>query len=510
MVTVRTLAAIPELRLSVRVGGEDSDDGTLLDHTISRVYSTELPDPSRYLSGSEFVVSGLLWWQGTDDGESFVAALAEYDAAALVASAADMGGRLPEELIAACRRHQVALLEADPELSFAVITERVVLALATERGETVLGTHRRLLAAATGEGGLDALMRSGAAELGSGCQVRTATGRVVAGEVGREPAGGTSVAVPSHSARSLIGWSVVVGAAGTPGGSTGSEGRRAIAEEIAAMVGLERTRAEQARRERDDAARPLLHALARGTPTATELGTQLSAAGIATDVRLRILIVTMVDGGSGRAAPPDAFTEGLLDEVLAELGSQGPIATVDGEAYALATAPTEWPPDAVARANAVLDAVQPWRRGGRAVVAISGPTGTAGLRGAAEEARQALALGRHRDSGPSARGEVVAGDEIAAHHLLLANTPDELRRTLRRRLLGPVEDYDAVRGGELLRSLRVFLERSGSWRAAAGELHVHVNTLRYRIGRVESLLGRDLADFTTRVDLYLALQIEGG
>jgi DNA-binding PucR family transcriptional regulator len=101
---------------------------------------------------------------------------------------------------------------------------------------------------------------------------------------------------------------------------------------------------------------------------------------------------------------------------------------------------------------------------------------------------------------------VVAGDEIALHQLLLAGVPEELRTSLRRRLLGPVLDYDSEHGSDLVGTLKVFLDCSGSWTAAAGKLHVHVNTLRYRVGRVEELLGVDLAEFEARVDLFLALQ----
>jgi DNA-binding PucR family transcriptional regulator len=37
-------------------------------------------------------------------------------------------------------------------------------------------------------------------------------------------------------------------------------------------------------------------------------------------------------------------------------------------------------------------------------------------------------------------------------------------------------------------------------------MHLHVNTVRYRIGRVEQLSGRDLARIEDRVDLFLALR----
>ncbi|MET0136036.1 MAG: helix-turn-helix domain-containing protein, partial [Kibdelosporangium sp.] len=98
-----------------------------------------------------------------------------------------------------------------------------------------------------------------------------------------------------------------------------------------------------------------------------------------------------------------------------------------------------------------------------------------------------------------------AGDEVAAHRLLLAAVPNELRMSFRSRVLGPVLAYDTEHRSELAHTLRVFLECSGSWAHASAELHVHVNTLRYRIGRVAELTGRDLTRFADRVDLYLAL-----
>ncbi|WP_345034415.1 PucR family transcriptional regulator [Kutzneria kofuensis] len=67
--------------------------------------------------------------------------------------------------------------------------------------------------------------------------------------------------------------------------------------------------------------------------------------------------------------------------------------------------------------------------------------------------------------------------------------------------------YDREHHSELLESLRVFLDCSGSWSQAAARLHLHVNTLRYRIGRVEELTGRDLSRFSDRVDLFLALEL---
>jgi DNA-binding PucR family transcriptional regulator len=39
-------------------------------------------------------------------------------------------------------------------------------------------------------------------------------------------------------------------------------------------------------------------------------------------------------------------------------------------------------------------------------------------------------------------------------------------------------------------------------------MHLHVNTVRYRIERIEALTGRDLRRLADQADLLLALQLE--
>jgi DNA-binding PucR family transcriptional regulator len=139
------------------------------------------------------------------------------------------------------------------------------------------------------------------------------------------------------------------------------------------------------------------------------------------------------------------------------------------------------------------------------LLGVGGPAPVSGLRGAGDEARHAVAAAAKRAD----RVAVVSGEEIGMHRLLVAGAPDELRSALRRRVLGALLDYDAEQHGDLVHTLRVFLECSASPARAAKVLHVHVNTLRYRITRASELLGIDLTDFTNQVDIYLALMIEG-
>jgi DNA-binding PucR family transcriptional regulator len=67
-------------------------------------------------------------------------------------------------------------------------------------------------------------------------------------------------------------------------------------------------------------------------------------------------------------------------------------------------------------------------------------------------------------------------------------------------------DYDRSRGSAVRESLEAYLGHVGDVRTAAQQLHVHPNTLRYRIARIEEVTGRDLSTIRDRVDVFLALQ----
>ena len=96
---------------------------------------------------------------------------------------------------------------------------------------------------------------------------------------------------------------------------------------------------------------------------------------------------------------------------------------------------------------------------------------------------------------------------MASHELLLATVPDRVLGSFRERLLGPLLAYDQQHKAELLPTLREFLACSGSWNACAARMYVHVNTVRYRIRRIEELTGRDLSSLDDQVDFFLALRI---
>jgi purine catabolism regulator len=73
-------------------------------------------------------------------------------------------------------------------------------------------------------------------------------------------------------------------------------------------------------------------------------------------------------------------------------------------------------------------------------------------------------------------------------------------------VLGTVLAYDASHGSQLVASLATFLRQNRSWRRAAEVLHVHEQTLVYRMRRVEELTGRRLDRTEDVAELWFALK----
>lgn len=73
-------------------------------------------------------------------------------------------------------------------------------------------------------------------------------------------------------------------------------------------------------------------------------------------------------------------------------------------------------------------------------------------------------------------------------------------------ILGPLLEYDATNDSQLVASLKTFLSNQRSWQRAAASLHVHRQTLVYRMRRVEELTGRRLDETDDVAELWLALR----
>ncbi|OEC50801.1 hypothetical protein A9G05_23880 [Pseudomonas sp. ENNP23] len=75
-----------------------------------------------------------------------------------------------------------------------------------------------------------------------------------------------------------------------------------------------------------------------------------------------------------------------------------------------------------------------------------------------------------------------------------------------RQTLGPLLEQERAQGAPLLHSLQVFLEENRSWQATARRLHIHKQTLVYRMRRIEAITGRSLDSTEDVTVLWLALR----
>jgi DNA-binding PucR family transcriptional regulator len=73
--------------------------------------------------------------------------------------------------------------------------------------------------------------------------------------------------------------------------------------------------------------------------------------------------------------------------------------------------------------------------------------------------------------------------------------------------LGPLLSYDRKKNADLVTTLSHYLDCGGNYDDAAQSLTIHRSTLRYRLGRIRDISGRDLQDVEDRLNLHLATRI---
>ncbi|GAA5176051.1 PucR family transcriptional regulator [Pseudonocardia eucalypti] len=119
-----------------------------------------------------------------------------------------------------------------------------------------------------------------------------------------------------------------------------------------------------------------------------------------------------------------------------------------------------------------------------------------------EEARKALRMGR-RSHGP---GKVTYFAELGLFRLLsLIDDVGELRDFVRD-ALGELTALEARERAELVRTLQVLLDNHLNVAKSARDLHVHYNTMRYRISKLERLVGPFMSDNRLCLRLAVAMQ----
>ncbi|MGW0870565.1 PucR family transcriptional regulator [Streptomyces sp. NPDC002740] len=550
------------------LGGEDE-----LDRTVRGVMTTDLRDPSRYLSGGELVLTGLAWRRDAADSEPFVRILVQAGVAALAAGEAELGD-VPQDLTAACARHRLPLFAVHESVAFATITEHVVRQVSGERAgdlAAVVDRHRRMMTSGPAGGGPDVVLDLLGSDLDLRAWVLSPTGRLIAGSKVAGPGlppdtcaklaaehlaavrtgrrgphrvlmgqttyslfpirsgGGRAPQAPRASQASqasrdvresvLSDWLLAVEA---DAGDWADE-RLDLLQGVTQLIAVERDRRDAARSVRRRLAQEVLELVQTGAAPA-EIAARLRVAapvllpGLGAAPHWQVVVARVEWDDGGPEAGPVA--QSLLEEILVDPLATGPepsdriaVAHTGDEAVALVPLPavsTEHDgSETGVLADALLAAVrEPLSSGldgdGRLTLGVSAAVHSAeGLRGALEEARHARRVAAARPGRVCAAGH----QELASHVLLLPFVPDDVRKAFTARLLDPLREYDRRHRAELIPTLEAFLDCDGSWTRCASRLHLHVNTLRYRVGRIEQLTSRDLSRLEDKLDFFLALRM---
>lgn len=123
--------------------------------------------------------------------------------------------------------------------------------------------------------------------------------------------------------------------------------------------------------------------------------------------------------------------------------------------------------------------------------------------GAWAEAIGALRLGREL----LGAGVLAGGAELGVYRLLLSVADSARARMFYDRTIGPLAAHDAKQDGDLLYTLQMFFAYLGNHSQAAAALHIHRNTLLYRLGRIENITSHHLDRAPDRLALQLGLAL---
>ncbi|MBB1242969.1 PucR family transcriptional regulator ligand-binding domain-containing protein [Streptomyces durbertensis] len=512
--TLASLVQHSSLRLAV-LAGEDR-----LDVPVRWAQVSELPDPTPWLDGGELLLMTALKIDAADP-ETMRGYLRRLSAAGVVGLGFAAGvnyEQVPDALVEAAREADFPLLEVPRRTPFIAIAKAVSAAIAAEQYRSVTAgfeAQRELTRAAQSAEGPEVLLARLAAHVDGWAALYDASGSLVsaapawaarrAGRLvddvvrlhGRQaPA---SAVVSGSEADDRVELQTVGGgrraravlAVGT-GSPLGTAERYAVNSAVALLtLTTERSRALHDAEQRLSAA--VLRMLLSG-----EDGHARAVAGnlygTLLDTPLRVVVAETAPQSG--AEPPDPEAPGPLEaladavESAASRGGESVLAVPDGSRLVLL----------VADGGGGAAACAAHARGAEGLaVGVSAPTGIAAATTAYKQAEQALSIARRRGASLVEHEEMAAGSVLP----LLA---DDAVRAFAGGLLRPLHEHDASGRGDLVASLRAWLSRHGQWDAAAADLGVHRHTLRYRMRRVEEILGRSLDDPDARMELWLALK----
>ncbi|MEV1062079.1 PucR family transcriptional regulator [Streptomyces sp. NPDC050263] len=523
--TLASLVHHSALKLTVRAG-EDR-----LDVPVRWAHVSELADPVPYMEGGELLLITALKLDAEDPEamRRYVRRLAKAGVVGLGFAVGVNYEEIPEALVDAAEEEGLPLLEVPRRTPFLAISKAVSAAIAADQYRAVtagFAAQRELTKQALTDGP-EGLLGALAAQVDGWAALYDASGAVVAAapEWAVRRAARLTAEVERLRERPAPASAVVGGGGGPehPGQDdrvelhslgTGRRPRAALAVGTASALGTaeryavhsaialltlttERSRPLHAAQQRIGAA--VLRMLLAGEPDhARAVAGDLY--GDLLDAPFRMLLAEPASTSVEPSTDPSADPFGdLVEAVESAAARAGEAVLAVPEGGRLVALVRDGGAAAAACARSSGDGAPDPADEDGLVVGLSAPAGPITAAGAYKQAEQALSVARRR-------GRVFVEHEQLAAGSVLPLLADDAVKAFADGLLRALHDHDATGRGDLVASLRAWLSRHGQWDAAAADLGVHRHTLRYRMRRVEEILGRSLDDPDVRMELWLALK----
>jgi purine catabolism regulator len=502
--TLRSLLDRRDLRLRLLTPTEDPGDPSSLDTPVSWLHSSDLPDPTPFLTaGQALLTTGTQFGADpevpSDLVDAYVERLSARGVVALGFGTEVVRAGTPDALVAACRTRGLPLFEVPYETSFIQVAQANADAVtrdANARRDWSVAAQRAVSHAAMRPDGLGATIAELSRQLDCWVGLLDVSGRLdrsfptrgitedeqhqLQAESVRLLRGGQRASLPVRTATGRFTLQTL-GSGGHLSGvlaiatSVLDQPGREVVTAVIALAGLALQQNRELARARGLLRTGLLTMLSSGDPTVVETtARQLWGPLPAEPVRVAALDVA------------DEQVDRVVD--LLELWVQDRpghcFFAVDDALFLCVSADDTGPVDRLVEQHdlhAGLSDGVPYADFARA------------------RAQAVQALGRSREGRV---GIVEFGD--LAREGVLAHLAHTEAGPIARAFLAPLVDHDADAGTDLTRTVRTWLEQDCEYDRTARVLGVHRHTARARVEHAGRLLGRDLGLFATRADVWAA------
>ncbi|GAB2662929.1 PucR family transcriptional regulator [Prescottella soli] len=501
-VTVRWVLAQPELALRLRGGALG------LDRDIEFAITTELSDPSPWLSGGELLLTTGLGVPTAAVGyRDYLSRLFDAGVAAVGFGVGLTHAEIPAELVAAADETGLPLLEVPLPTPFAAVTKRVMDSLAEQRYDELLRASRAQprMTRAVVQGGARAIVRELATATGATVLLLDRRGRLlerhpadvdsdtvaeVSGLIDSVSEAASSIVAQAHSGQSMTVQRIGLG--NSLHGCLAVVSPKPLGSVDQVLLGHANSLLAL------DFEKPV-----RLRAAQNQLNTQILGLLLSEDIDLEPAREQLAPAADDRgviralaavcASPADAeAVAAAIESAMNEVGRPLFLRRTEGRVTVLLRGTD----DGTFARTLLAGAAESVRRSTR--VGLSGRLPVARFVDAIDQARLAA----------SAAGAGTAALEFSAltgSALLTFDSTRQVLCSIADTTITPLADHDRDQGTDLVASLRAFLEANGHWESAANALGVHRHTLRSRIAKIESLLDCRLDVARVRAELLLAI-----